>query len=207
MGMKERRAREKAARRENILKAARSLLSQRGLEGTSMNRIARGAELGVSTIYSYYRGKEELFAALQCEGLEILRRQMAERCSGISDPEKRLAAMAGVYLRFSESNQSYFDIINYFLSTPRVMLSPELKERVDRQGVSVLAQVADAISDGIEKRIFQPVDANREAAVLWATLHGLIQFRKMRETMLQGENHAALYRYAVRRFVDALKNT
>jgi AcrR family transcriptional regulator len=205
MGLKERRAREKAARRENILKAARSLLSRRGLEGTSMTRIARDAELGVSTIYSYYRDKEELFAALQCEGLEILGREMAERCRELREPEAKLSAMASVYLRFSESHSNYFEIINFFLSTPRVMLSPELKARVDRRGAEILSLVAGAISEGVDEGRFGPRHAAREAAVLWATLHGLIQQRKIQATVLRGEDPVVLYEYAVERFIQALR--
>jgi AcrR family transcriptional regulator len=205
MGLKERRVREKAARRENILKAARSLLSRRGLEGTSMTRIARDAELGVSTIYSYYRGKEELFAALQCEGLEILGRQMAERCGELREPEAKLSAMASVYLRFSESHSNYFEILNHFLSTPRVMLSPELKARVDRRVAEILSLVAGAVSEGVDAGRFGRRNAVREAAILWATLHGLIQLRKMQATVLRGENPVSLYEYAVERYIQSLK--
>jgi len=72
MGLKERRAKEKEARRNQILDAARALLFEKGLQATSINQIAKQAELGVGTIYIYYRSKEEIFAELQEEGLEIL---------------------------------------------------------------------------------------------------------------------------------------
>ena len=71
MGLKERRRREKEERRMQILDAARKLLFTKGINATSINQIAKLAELGVGTIYFYYRNKEELFAALQEEGLEI----------------------------------------------------------------------------------------------------------------------------------------
>ncbi len=70
MGLKERRSREKEARRNQILDAARALLFEKGLHATSINQIAKQAELGVGTIYFYYRSKEEIFADLQEEGLD-----------------------------------------------------------------------------------------------------------------------------------------
>ncbi len=72
MGVRERREREKELRKNQILDAAKTLLLERGLKGTSVQRIAKKAELGVATIYSYYQNKEDLFSALQQEGLRLL---------------------------------------------------------------------------------------------------------------------------------------
>ena len=69
MGIKQRRKREKEQRRRQILDASRTLLFKKGLNAISVNQIARQAELAVGTIYFYFRSKEEIFAALQEEGL------------------------------------------------------------------------------------------------------------------------------------------
>ena len=55
MSLKERREREKEERRKQILDAARALLFEKGLNSTSMNQIAKQAEIGVATIYFYYK--------------------------------------------------------------------------------------------------------------------------------------------------------
>ena len=47
MGLRERRERERKERREQILRAARVLLTTEGLHTTSIAKIAREAELGV----------------------------------------------------------------------------------------------------------------------------------------------------------------
>ncbi len=72
MGVKERKALERNMRRNQILDAARALLFSVGINNISISKIAKKAELGVGTIYFYYKNKEEIFAALQEEGLEIL---------------------------------------------------------------------------------------------------------------------------------------
>jgi AcrR family transcriptional regulator len=74
MGLKERKQRERSERKKQILSAARKLLLQKGLNGTSINQIAKAAELGVGTIYFYFQNKEDVFTALQEEGLKILQR-------------------------------------------------------------------------------------------------------------------------------------
>ena len=72
VGLKERRSREKELRKKQILDAARALLLKKGISSTSMNKIARDAELSVGTLYIYFKNKEDLYAELQEEGLNLL---------------------------------------------------------------------------------------------------------------------------------------
>ncbi|MCD6280355.1 MAG: helix-turn-helix transcriptional regulator, partial [Deltaproteobacteria bacterium] len=59
-------------RKNQILGAARELLADNGIAGTSMNQIAERAELSVGTVYIYFKNKEDLYASLQEEGLDLL---------------------------------------------------------------------------------------------------------------------------------------
>lgn len=204
MGLKERREREREERRKQILVAARVLLSKKGLGGASIQQIAKRAELGVGTIYFYYRSKEELFAALQQEGLEVLQAQVRKAGQRGKTAADRLRRIALAYLRFSEENKDYFDIINHFLASPEEVFAPELKELVDLQGARILQDVEAVVREGVAEGAFREVNARRFAIMLWGTLHGLVQFRKMNDTVLRGEDHAALYREAVDHLVRSL---
>jgi AcrR family transcriptional regulator len=64
MGIQERKEREKIERRELILRCARKLVKERGVEGVSMGDIAAAAELSKATLYLYFGGKDELFQEL-----------------------------------------------------------------------------------------------------------------------------------------------
>jgi AcrR family transcriptional regulator len=54
----------KAARREEILAAARRVVAARGLRGTTIADIADEAGIALGTIYLYFPSKEAVFAAL-----------------------------------------------------------------------------------------------------------------------------------------------
>lgn len=205
MGLRERKEREKLERKEQILTAARKLLFEKGLKGTSINQIAKNAELGVGTIYFYYPSKEELFAALQEEGLEILHQRIIIAVKNAKSPEGRLKAIADAYLKFSQADKNYFDIINYFLSSPEVVFAPNLKEQVDQHGNRILAVVEGAIASGVENGRFRSVELRKNAVLFWATLHGVIQFKKLQNTILKGVSHQDLYAHAVDEFIDQLR--
>jgi len=195
MGSRERRQREKEQRREHILDTARRLLFEKGVVATSMNQIARNAELSVGTLYLYFKNKENLFAALQEEGLTLLFDKIHGESRAGSTPLEKLERVAFAYMDFSEEHHKYFDIINYFLTSPEIVFSPLLKARVDKHVNRILSIVEDILKKGVSK------DANdREirhlAIVFCSSLHGMLQFRKLRSTVLQGEDFRELYRYS-----------
>src|SRR3569833_4164114 len=72
MGTTERREREKQRRRDDILNTARTLFLDKGFRDTTIDDIARSAELARGTIYLYFENKEEIYATILEEGLDIL---------------------------------------------------------------------------------------------------------------------------------------
>ena len=204
MGLQERRAREKAQRKAQILDAARSLLLTEGLHGISINKIAETAELGVGTLYFYFNSKEEIFAALQEEGLERLYAEVKRAIEKEERPAHRLTAIARIYVAFSRDQKTYFDIINYFLSSPESFLSPHLKEQVDTYGIRIIDLITETVKAGMDTKAFKAVNARQFAIMLWGTLHGLIQFRKLKTTVLNGESHEELLESAIGYLVDSL---
>ena len=202
MGAKERREREREQRKAQILDTARALLMEKGLNATSINQIAKRAELSVGAIYFYYKSKEDLYAALQVEGLELLSQTIRQSVQEQSSPEENIRKIAMAYLKFSEEHKNYFDIINYFLASPEPIFSQELKIQVDERGKNNLTILTDILRAGIHDGIFKSVDPRRQAIILWSTLHGMIQFKKLEKTILAKENHQSLYLEAVERFLD-----
>lgn len=205
MGLKERREREREERRGQILRAAKALLTTEGLDTTSIAKIAEEAELGVGTIYFYFKSKEEIFSAVQMEGLELLRKYVDEAVREATDEKNQLRTAALVYLEFSRKNRDYFEVINHFLASSRVAFSARLKEEIDERGNRILSLIEEIVERGMEKGVFRKVDKRKFALMFWGTLHGLIQFRKLRTTLLKGEDHQVLVEYAIDHLVASLK--
>jgi hypothetical protein len=112
-----------------------------------------------------------------------------------------------VYLRFSSRHKDYFDIINYFLATPSVILGDELKQQIDHKGSRILKLLSGFIRSGVSDGIFRSVDSKKYAVMFWGALHGLTQFKKLEDTVLEGEDHAHIFEYAVDQLIDGLKQT
>jgi AcrR family transcriptional regulator len=176
------------------------------LNATSINQIAKRAELSVGAIYFYFKDKEELFAALQVEGLELLHQTIREAMDKVPSPEEKIRSIAMAYFRFSEKHKNYFDIINYFLTSPGTIFSPDLKDKIDAHGNASIFTLTEAIREGIDKGQFKAVDPRRQAIILWSAFNGMIQLKKLERTILAKDEYQSLYMEALDRFLDGLRS-
>ncbi|PIF05120.1 MAG: TetR family transcriptional regulator, partial [Draconibacterium sp.] len=62
----------KDTNRENILKIAREIFSKYGYKKTTLDDIASAVRKGKSSLYYYFKSKEDLFHAVIMKEVEIL---------------------------------------------------------------------------------------------------------------------------------------
>ena len=72
MGIQERKQRERERRRQQIIVAAKRVFSEKGFSKTTMEDIAREAELSPGTLYLYFKNKDELYASLSLRILQYM---------------------------------------------------------------------------------------------------------------------------------------
>lgn len=68
--------------RDNILTAARELFETKGVQDTTMDDIALQADYSKSTIYVYFRSKEDIYNSIVVDYLDILIGEMTVYIEG-----------------------------------------------------------------------------------------------------------------------------
>jgi len=207
MGTRERRANEKQIRLDQILNAARSLLFSEGITNISISKIAAQAELGVGTIYFYFTNKEEIFIALQEEGLSLFYSIIRAIHRKPVKSDEKLNLIAKEFYRFTQEHKDYYDIINYFLSSSREFFQPDLKNQIDMSGSKILSLIEKIVQSGIADHTFQKDDAGKFAIFFFSSLFGLMQMKKLEKTALASERHMDIYEYSVKKLIHGLKQT
>ncbi len=175
MGPPDRKAREKAARRQAILDAARRVFADKGLRAATIDDVAEAAELGKGTIYLYFKSKEEMFAALKLEGLTRLAARFEAAVDRKLPADQNLRRLCAAYVRFyREEPESYW--VLYF--DTRYMdkdRADEVVETLKPQGMQCMRIVADVVQSGIDAKLFSPsVNALQAAIVAWASISGIL---------------------------------
>ncbi len=177
MGIKERKEREKGARREEIISAAEKVFFEKGLVVATMDEIAERAELSKGTIYLYYKSKEDLYIAVALRGWDILARMFKEATSTGEQPLKVLENLGNAYYSYFMQYRNYYRM-SYFFGN-KEMFSQVSNEMTDQCNLSnktiwdiVSGVVQTALAEGL---IRDDVKAMEAGVMLWANSDSLMR--------------------------------
>jgi len=118
---------ERETRKKLILKAARQLFTDKGIENTSMDDIAFAAEYTRRTLYAYFKSRDEISLSILIEDLLIRwdeqKKTLTEADTGLEKIKKWAESLYSFTLRYPHSIrlQLYWD----FRGIDRELISDE----------------------------------------------------------------------------------
>jgi AcrR family transcriptional regulator len=180
MGTAERRQRERVQRANQIQEAAERLFLEKGYQATTIQGIAREAELSIGTIYFYFKTKEEIYASINLRILESYEEGLTEIISSSStSPEEKLEQAWG-YLHevFCQSPLSLRALAHGQLQGSLQNISPDLLESLNDTGRKILNKLAAVFREGIEAGSFLEANPIALADLLWGTFAGVVYWEE-----------------------------
>jgi AcrR family transcriptional regulator len=203
MAVSDRKEREKEEMKRRILDAAKKLFLDQGFEKTSIRNIADVIEYSPSTIYLYFKDKNELLLALHDEAFEGLLGQFVNIVN-IENSFDQLVAMGYEYLKFSIDNPELYDLM-FLMSAPIEAL--ECRCDIWEDGHSVFNMLIELIGKCQTDGYFKNQNPEDLAMMIWANVHGLatIHLRK-RTTMFPEEERIPRIQRAIEVFINFLRN-
>jgi len=176
MGTAERKEKEKARRREDILNAAKKLFLERSFRGTTIEAIAQECELSTGTIYLYFKSKDDLYSAINIRPLEYLDREMTRivEDDSLAVEEKLKKAWEALYTNFTSDPVSLRAILHFQLEDSLEILSPESLGRLNKVSRSFMGKIASIFQAGIDQGRFKPANVNAYTDLLWGAFSGTV---------------------------------
>jgi len=86
----ERRERELALRRDDILTAASQVFADRGFQGAQIAEIANASEVSLNSVYGLFKGKEELYEAVLSSAAKTVGDRVRNAVLDVPDPAEQL---------------------------------------------------------------------------------------------------------------------
>jgi AcrR family transcriptional regulator len=182
MGIQERRERERDRRRQQIMVAAKRVFSTKGFGKTTMEDIAKDAELSPGTIYLYFKNKDELYASLSLRVLQYLLIRM-----------EHVSAEKGLNLaqRMQSFKQAMLDVyefdplilINMFhLQSGEALkdLSEDVLDQIKVISQSALKAMAKIFQEGIDQGVFAAHPSEVLASIVWSIFSGIVLWEESR---------------------------
>lgn len=183
MGIQERKQREKERRKQQIMVAAKRVFVERGYGKTTMESIAKEAELSAGTLYLYFKSKSELWATLCVRVLQYLLMRLDHV---ISQPDSmqqnKMAELKAVLLDAYEFDPMIFkNLFNLQTSAIIEDLSPELTFEIKELGQQSLDRIASVVQQGINSGIFLDRRPGDIADIVWSLFSGVILWKSDRD--------------------------
>ena len=148
------------AKRKRILDAATDEFATYGFENTSIQQIAKRAEISVGSVYKYFENKEELFAMVVKENLSLLEELLLHHSSSDEDIMIKAESVLKELLKFSKKHPQLIKLYCAITTGSNVELSRMLAERIASISAKIYTdvikkaqQTGDVRSD-VDPRVF-----------------------------------------------------
>ena len=102
-------AKRKAARAQ-ILRAAADLFRERGYQASTVDHIAGRLGMSKASLYTHFRAKDEMLAAISRETIEAFTRDLNLVLGSRLDPAEKLRRMVRQHVRFVIANRSFLTV-------------------------------------------------------------------------------------------------
>jgi len=168
--IRHRKAQEKQELRQAILTAAGTLFLEQGYERFSLRKVAERIGYSPTTIYLYFRDKDDLLFTVVDEGFVQFGQQLAAAAESQEDPWERLIALGRAYVAFGLQHPVYYQLM--FMQRTDFLThraSGESQPRI--ASFRVLQQV---VQQAIDAGVLRPGDVESMSDVLWAVVHGMV---------------------------------
>lgn len=177
MARVDRREREKAEFREEVLEAARRIVFEEGFDALTMRKIADAIEYAPGTIYLYFESRDAIAFELCRAGFEALLEALLP-AAAIEDPQERLFEFGRRYVRFGMENQQTYRLI--FMEDPKFasVIFMEQAEEADSPGMQALGLLVAAFAElRAQKRLAFDAEPQALAEMLWSAAHGIVSLK------------------------------
>jgi len=168
MAVSERRARHRASLRREILDAASQLFVEEGYQRVTMRRIAGRIEYSPTTIYLYFKDKNELLAAVCDETFSQLAAKLERLAKTATSPLAYLRDSLRTYVDFGLAHPHQY-VVMFMSPGPHL----ELKGYEHSIGSRAFDVLRSALKSCIANGDLHAPDVDVTAQALWAAVHGI----------------------------------
>jgi AcrR family transcriptional regulator len=206
MGITERKVKQRLELRKMILEASMKLFVEEGFEKVSMRKIAEIIEYSPTTLYLYFKDKNEILYELCEMGFQKMT-EYNKDLGQIKNPLLRLHQMGENYLRFGLAYPEYYDLM-FIQAAPMEVLRRQNCSEWDSADANINA-LKDLIRECMEEGVIVKDDVNAAAIGVWAMVHGLVSLsiRNRLGKMLDGGNEAAAMEKSLHFLLNAIDQT
>ncbi|MCP9767951.1 TetR/AcrR family transcriptional regulator [Lacihabitans sp. LS3-19] len=170
MGVADRKEREKEEMKKRILEAAKKLFLEQGFEKTSIRNIAEEIEYSPSTIYLYFKDKNDLLFGLHQEAFIGLITAL-QNTAKFENAIDQLEDMGKHYMKFAFENPELYDLM-FIMNAP--IDSLECKDEVWDDGQKAFDLLRFLVAQCQTEGYLTEYEVDDASLMIWSFIHGIV---------------------------------
>jgi len=155
--------------RESIITAARSFFGKYGLSKTTIDDIARQAQMAKSSLYYYFKSKEEMFIAVVEQEATILKAAVADALASVDQPHEKLRLYFITRMRLFKELSTFYNVFKdeYIANYEFIQ---KIRKAYDLYEVDMIKGI---LSRGVIAKVFDIQDIDLTSTTLQGILKSL----------------------------------
>ncbi|WP_337870505.1 TetR/AcrR family transcriptional regulator [Meiothermus sp.] len=167
----ERRERSRQETRQAILEAATRMFEREGYEGFSLRQVAENIGYTPTTIYLYFKDKNDLLFAVCSQGFAEFNQALQTAYATHSDPLERLQALGRAYLEFGLSRPLHYQMM-FMQRSEWVLKTTQTKGDVEGSNAYIIQM--NAVIEAMKAGIIRMGDPIETTNLIWSGIHGIV---------------------------------
>ncbi len=155
--------------RERIIDNARQVFKTYGYKKTTMNDIAHASGKAKSSVYYYFKSKDEVFNAVIFNEAQKYRKQVLNEVNKIESPKMQLKAYIMIRLQTDKVYSNFYRAMNQISENSTLFLQ-KLKKIYDKEEFNIFSSI---LKRGIETGYFEIYDIKYASVGIVNAMRGI----------------------------------
>lgn len=154
--------------RENILKIAQDIFSKYGYKKTTLDDIANAVRKGKSSLYYYFKSKEDLFQAVIMKEVDLLAKELDKVINRNTEPIDKLRDYMLTKITTFRNLANFYHAIENDVTA--IAFINDVKLRYEQDEIRLIKRI---LIEGVRKDEFEIYDFNLAAIGITMAIKGL----------------------------------
>lgn len=169
-----------------IAEKAGELFSEKGINHTSMDEIAKHAGYSKATLYVYFKNKDEIVSFLAFKSMSKLKDVIVETLDGVKHSKDAFLSMCFALVDFQKEYPDFFDRTLTYIRIDTNEADNSLLNQTYRIGEEITRIIAKYLASGAQKGELRACENYFETIFhIWGMISGLIKLAKEKEEYIE----------------------